>query len=413
MGYFSCRRLFFVTLLIFSLVAPAGAQTQVKKTKTVSSSSLHKSTSVQGRIAKKQKKIVKKQIRSIDAKYLALRSLPKSTSVQGKIAKKQKKIAKKQKRATEATRVSLEKLKRNLAEPHPKPQHVVATEVSSELKGKLTCRSAYIMDAKTGKVLYDRSADRPGQPASTIKILTGLIAVENLNGKEMVKTSAYAANMPASKIHLKKGVFYKAADLINAVLLASANDASVALAEKLAGSEQAFARLMTKKAQSLGAQNTICKSANGLTRPGQQTTASDLAKVFNRAMHNPDFAERMATTQVRTSDGMVLRSHNKALWTLDGAVGGKTGYTDAAGKTYVGKFQRGGQAIIVSLLGSASMWEDVATLVEHGFAKQEIAALLPENTSASVQVSQVKQENMAGKHVQYAMLTGHKKKASS
>jgi D-alanyl-D-alanine carboxypeptidase (penicillin-binding protein 5/6) len=406
MGYFSCRRLFVVILLIFLLVSPAGAQTQVKKTKAVSLHSLHKSTSVKDEITKKQKKIAKKRIQVKKTRAVSLPSLPNSTSVQGKIAKRQTK-------ATEATRVSLEKLKRTLAESYPEPQHIVATEVSSELKGKLTCRSAYIMDAKTGKVLYDRSADRPGQPASTIKILTGLIAVENLNGREMVKTSAYAANMPASKIHLKKGVFYKAADLINAVLLASANDASVALAEKLAGSEQAFARMMTKKAQSLGAQNTICKSANGLTRPGQQTTASDLAKVFNRAMHNPDFAERMATTQVRTSDGMILRSHNKALWTLDGAVGGKTGYTDAAGKTYVGKFQRGGQAIIVSLLGSASMWTDVATLVEHGFAKQEIAALLPENASDSVQVSQVKQENMAGEHVQYVMLTGHKKKARS
>ena len=364
MGYFSCRHLLSVALLVFLLAPSAGAQTHAKKAEGVSLRSSHK------------------------------------------VAPAQTKSTEKRPRCTEETRVSLEALKRKLAEPHNE-----AIEAPSELRGKLTARSAYVMDATTGRVLYSRSADRPGQPASTIKIITGLLAIENLNGKEMVCASAYAANMPASKVNLKKGAFYRATDLINAVLLASANDASVALAEKVAGSEYNFARLMTQKAEALGAQNTICKSANGLTRPGQQTTARDLATVFNRAMQNPEFAERMSTTKVRTSDGMLLRSHNKALWTVDGAVGGKTGYTDAAGKTYVGKFQRGGQVIIVSLLGSASMWTDIATLVEHGFAKQQMAEQLPADGSTRVRVSQLNEQGMAQEHTDYAMLTEQKKKA--
>ena len=348
MGSSFYRRLLSVALLVFLFASPAGAQNHVKNGKVVSLRSLHK------------------------------------------FAPDQRNITVKQERCPEVVKlVAPEELKRKVAEPH-----IVATEAPSELQGKLTCRSAYIMDAKTGRVLYDRSADRPGQPASTIKIITGLIAVESFNGNEMVRASAYAANMPASKVYLKQGESYQANDLINAVLLASANDASVALAEKVAGSEEAFARLMTKKAEALGAQNTICKSANGLTREGQQTTARDLATVFNRAMHNPEFAERMSTTQVHTSDGKVLRSHNKALWTLDGAVGGKTGYTVAAGKTYVGKFQRNGQAIIVALLGSASMWDDVATLVEHGFTKQEMASRLPAEASGGVRISAVNQKSM-------------------
>jgi len=365
MGSFSYRRFLSVSLLFFLLASPATAQNYVKNPKVVSLNSLHKFAPEQGNAAGRQERRAE---------------IP----------------------------VSSEELKRK----SPEPQHV-ASESASELQGKLTCRSAYIMDAKTGKVLYDRSADRPGQPASTIKIITGLIAVESLNGGEMVRTSAYAANMPASKIYLKKGESYKASDLINAVLLASANDASVALAEKVAGTEKAFARLMTKKAEALGAQNTICKSANGLTRPGQQTTARDLATVFNRAMRNPEFAERMSTSQVRTSDGKVLKSHNKALWTLDGAVAGKTGYTVAAGKTYVGKFQRDGQAIIVSLLGSASMWDDIATLVEHGFAKQELASRLPEDGSDAVRVSQAGRQDKTSEHGDYAMLPTdvYKKKA--
>lgn len=358
MGSFSYRRFFSVSLLFFMLASPATAQNYVKNPKVVSLNSLHKFAPEQGKATSTHER---------QAKIVTLVAPPQE-----------------QKSEWAGEERNAEK---------------------AELHGKLTCRSAYIMDAKTGKVLYDRSADRPGQPASTIKIITGLIAVESLNGGEMVRTSAYAANMPASKIYLKKGASYKASDLINAVLLASANDASVALAEKVAGTEKAFARLMTKKAEALGAQNTICKSANGLTRPGQQTTARDLATVFNRAMRNPEFAERMSTSQVRTSDGKVLKSHNKALWTLDGAVAGKTGYTAAAGKTYVGKFQRDGQAIIVSLLGSASMWDDIATLVEHGFAKQELASRLPEDGSDAVRVSQVSQQGITGEHVDYVMLS--------
>lgn len=350
--------------LVFLLASPAGAQNHVKNTKVVSLRSVHKFVPAQSSTTEKQERYME-----------AARS------------------------------VSSEELRRKVVEPQG-----AVIEAPSELQGKLTCRSAYIMDAKTGRALFDRSADRPGQPASTIKILTGLIAVESLNDQEMVSASAYAANMPASKIYLKKGASYQANDLINAVLLASANDASVALAEKLAGSEEAFARLMTKKAEALGAQNTICKSANGLTREGQQTTARDLATVFNRAMHNPEFAERMSTIQVHTSDGKVLRSHNKALWTLDGAVGGKTGYTMAAGKTYVGKFQRDGKSIIVALLGSASMWDDIATLVEHGFAKQEMASRMSEDVPGGVKVSLVNPKNMPQEHERYAMLTGQKKK---
>ena len=354
MGSFSCRYILSVTLLVFLLASPAGAQNHVKK---------H----------------VKKHVKN--AKVVSLRSSYKFAPDRGKMTAKQERCAKVVKR------VSAE-------EPRGEWAGEESNAANAELQGKLTCRSAYIMDARTGRVLYARSADRPGQPASTIKIITGLIAVESFNGNEMVRASAYAANMPASKVYLKKGVSYQANDLINAVLLASANDASVALAEKVAGSEQAFARLMTKKAEALGAQNTICKSANGLTKDGQQTTARDLATVFNRAMHNPEFAERMSTTQVHTSDGKVLRSHNKALWTLDGAVGGKTGYTVAAGKTYVGKFQRNGQAIIVALLGSASMWDDVATLVEHGFTKQEMASRQPTDAPGGVRVSAVNQKSM-------------------
>jgi D-alanyl-D-alanine carboxypeptidase (penicillin-binding protein 5/6) len=241
------------------------------------------------------------------------------------------------------------------------------------LQRKLSSRSAFVMDARTGRVIYAHQPDLPGQPASTLKIVTGLVALESLSGSEMVPASRYAANMPRSKIYLKPGASYRANDLINAVLLASANDASVALAEKIAGSEQVFARLMTKKAEALGATQTVFKNANGLTSSGQQTTARDLAVLFNNAMRNTELAKRLSMGAVRTSDGKTLRSHNRALWSVEGALGGKTGYTAAARQTYVGKFRRGEQELVVALLGSETMWNDVASLVEYGFSRQQTA----------------------------------------
>ncbi len=256
---------------------------------------------------------------------------------------------------------------------------------TSRLRKKLSSRSAIVLDSQTGKVLYSHAPDRAAQPASTIKILTGLIAIRSLQDKEMVKASSRAAGMPRSKVYLKPGKSYKADDLINAVLLASANDASVALAEKVAGSEKSFAKLMTHKARSLGARNTVCKTASGLTARGQQSTARDLAKVFDRAMTNKEFAKRIGKSKVRTSYGKLLRNHNKALWRVKGALGGKTGYTRAARQTYVGKFARGNTELVVAIMGSETMWDDISRLVEYGFDKKERLASLQVTEPAGVE----------------------------
>ena len=230
------------------------------------------------------------------------------------------------------------------------------------------------MDAKSGQILYAHDPDRSGQPASTVKVLTGLLSIKALNNNERVSASKRAARMPRSKIYLKTGKTYKANDLINAVLLASANDASVALAEKVAGSEKSFAQLMTTKARQLGAESTVCKTATGLTARGQQSTVRDLAVIFNKAMENKEFARRIAKTKIRTSYGKTLRNHNKALWRIKGAVGGKTGYTRAARQTYVGKFSRENDELVVAIMGSETMWDDISRLVEYGFAKQQKVA---------------------------------------
>lgn len=247
---------------------------------------------------------------------------------------------------------------------------VVTAATTKRLDRKISSRAAIIIDAVSGETLYSRNPDSQRQPASTIKVLTGMIAMKSLTMAEPVPVSKKAARQPRSKVYLDQKKQYQANDLINAVLLASANDASVALAEKIAGNEKDFAEMMTLRAKLWGAKNTICKTATGLTAKGQQSTARDLATIFRHAMNDPDFSSRMKQLKTRTTEGKLLRSHNRALWQVEGTLGGKTGYTNAARQTYVGKFKRGKDEIIVAIMGSETMWADIKQLVTYGFQKK-------------------------------------------
>ena len=247
---------------------------------------------------------------------------------------------------------------------------VVTAATTKRLNRKISSRAAIIVDAVNGKILYSRNPDHQRQPASTIKVLTGMIALKSLTLGEKVSVSRKAAKQPRSKVYLDQKKRYKANDLINAVLLASANDASVALAEKIAGNEKDFAKMMTLRAKLWGANRTVCKTATGLTAKGQKSTARDLATIFRHAMNDPDFSTRMKRVKARTTEGKLLRNHNKALWQVKGTLGGKTGYTNAARQTYVGKFKRGKDEIIVAIMGSETMWADIKHLVKYGFQKK-------------------------------------------
>lgn len=246
----------------------------------------------------------------------------------------------------------------------------VTKATTKRLNRKISSRSAIIIDAVSGKTLYSRNPDNQRQPASTIKVLTGMIALKSLKKNDHVSVSRKAARQPRSKVYLDRKKQYKANDLINAVLLASANDASVALAEKIAGTEKSFAKMMTLRAKLWGANRTVCKTATGLTAKGQKSTARDLATIFRHAMNDPEFSRRMKRVKARTSEGKLLRNHNKALWQVKGTLGGKTGYTNAARQTYVGKFKRGKDEIIVAIMGSETMWTDIKRLVRYGFNKK-------------------------------------------
>lgn len=262
----------------------------------------------------------------------------------------------------------------SVAAASPTPQSDAVTGTLSglpDISGKISSQSFMVMDATTGATLYAKAPDTPRQPASTIKIITGLIALKTLQGNDTVRVSRNAAAMPSSKIHLEPHGEYLADDLINAVLLSSANDASVALAEKISGSEDYFANLMTLSARMWGAKNTVCRTASGLTAEGQQSTSRDLATLFRYAMLDEKFVARMGERTLATASGRPLNNHNRALWRIDGTDAGKTGYTRAARQTYVGHFTRAGQSIVVAILGSESMWSDLEKLVDYGFKVQK------------------------------------------
>lgn len=252
----------------------------------------------------------------------------------------------------------------------------------------ISSRSFMVMDARSGATILAKSPDDPRQPASTIKIVTAMIALKSLQPDETISVSRRASEMPSSKIFLDPKQNYRANDLINAVLLASANDASVAIAEKIAGTEDKFANLMTLNAKMWGAQNTVCRTASGLTSEGQHSTARDMANLFRYAMQHNEFSRRMREKTICTSYGKTLLNHNKALWRVGGAVGGKTGYTVAARQTYVGQFTRDGDSIVVAIMGSETMWADLKQLVDYGFSKkkqEQIAHLEPNSTEDNKQ----------------------------
>ena len=273
----------------------------------------------------------------------------------------------------------ISEVKRQVAAP-------VTAKTTKRLNRKISSRCAIIIDAVNGQTLYSRNPDTQRQPASTIKVITGMIALKSLSDTDKVPVSKKAAKQPRSKVYLDQKKKYKAHDLINAVLLASANDASVAIAEKIAGSEKKFAEMMTLRASLWGAKNTVCKTATGLTAKGQKSTARDLATIFRYAMRDPDFSQRMKKVKVRTTEGKLLRNHNKALWQVEGTLGGKTGYTNAARQTYVGKFKRGSDEIIVAIMGSETMWSDIKRLVEYGFQKKIAMKQQVENLGASIEL---------------------------
>jgi D-alanyl-D-alanine carboxypeptidase (penicillin-binding protein 5/6) len=248
---------------------------------------------------------------------------------------------------------------------------------------ELTARAAILVDAASGKVMYQREPDLRLPPASTTKVLTAILTLESghkLN--ELLTVSKAATRVPASKLYLRPGQQLTIEDLLYGIMLSSANDASMVLAEGLGGSVEHFAELMTRKAHEIGATNTHFTNPHGLTAPEHYSTVRDLVTIFQYAMKNPVFRTIVQTkiSSVRSSTvvrkkvvprRISVRNHNRLLWNFDGAIGGKTGYTHAAQKCFVGAVQRNGATLLIAILGSRNLWGDTRQLLEYGFDNYE------------------------------------------
>lgn len=242
----------------------------------------------------------------------------------------------------------------------------------AEIIPNVTAKAAIVMEASTGKVLYEKNGEERHYPASTTKMMTLILALENGNMDDMVTVSDNAANTEGSSMDLVAGEQVKMRDLLYGIALVSGNDATVAVAEHLSGSVDNFAKLMTQKAHAIGAVNTNFVNSSGLPDPNHYSTAHDLALIAAYGYKNPAFAEIVGCRyQAVSREGwrQELCNENKMLRTYEGGNGVKTGYTIAAGRCLVSGAKRGNVQLIAVVLNSPDMWEDSTALLDFGFSQ--------------------------------------------
>jgi D-alanyl-D-alanine carboxypeptidase (penicillin-binding protein 5/6) len=238
----------------------------------------------------------------------------------------------------------------------------------------LTAKSCVIIDMRAGTILYGKMPHLKLPPASTTKVMTVLLARERLPMKQKVTISRNAANVAPSKAGLTMGAQYSVEDLITAALVASSNDAALALAEAMAGSERQFMNLMNLKARELGMNDTFFVNSTGLTDKSrkQYTTAYDLARLMRVAVKDKHVDDILAITEasITGSDGKLipLRAHNKMLWKIPKFVKGKTGWTTASRHTFVGTNYAPNKSIAFAMLSSQKPWTDIERLASFGLA---------------------------------------------
>ena len=245
----------------------------------------------------------------------------------------------------------------------------------------LAASTGILMDFTTGKVLFTKNSSERRAPASTTKILTALVALERGDLNQVITTSQNASKAGGSSIWLAPGENHTLKELLYGILLNSGNDASVAVAEGLAGSEAKYAAWMNEKARAIGAKDTCFKNSNGLPESGHYTTAYDLALITRYALNNPVFAAIVKTKSKAIEwpgrdYNRLMVNHNKLLWRYEYADGVKTGYTKQAGRCLVASATKNGQRLIAVVLNSKLMYEDIKELFEYGFNNYQLLTVV-------------------------------------
>ena len=246
------------------------------------------------------------------------------------------------------------------------------TEYTPEGIPKTSAASVIVVDANTGKTLYEKNADQVRIPASTQKLLTALIVAERGFLDQPVTVQPVDTMAEPVKLNIKAGDTYQRIDLLRALLVKSPNDVARCLARDNAGSVEAFAQVMNRRAQELGAVHSHFVNPNGLPVPGQYSTARDLSIIARAAYANSTIRSIVCLPQLvfRYANGRTreLENTNKLLRRLPYCNGMKTGYTDAAGKCLIASGTRPGKDVIVVVLGDSSshVWRDASALLSWG-----------------------------------------------
>lgn len=245
-----------------------------------------------------------------------------------------------------------------------------------------------VADLDSGQVLAERDENVQHPPASTIKVLLALAALDELSLDSTVVADEADSHVECNCVGVKAGRTYTARQLLDGLLLVSGNDAANTLAHMLGGPEAAVAK-MDAKAASLGAVNTHASTPSGLDGPRGSgwSTAHDLAVIFRAAMANPVFAQITAEPSAvfpgsQWNDGdHPISNQDELLQRYPGAIGGKTGFTDAARKTFVGAAARGGRRLVVAMMyglvheGGPTYWDQAGSLLDWGFALNPQSAI--------------------------------------
>ena len=247
----------------------------------------------------------------------------------------------------------------------------------SGLNYNLSSDCALLINADTGKVIYSKNADVPHANASTTKIMTCILALENCKLNEKVKFSPYAASIEASKLYANAGEVFYLRDLLYSLMLPSHNDTAVAIAEHVSGSADKFVKLMNQKAAEIGCTNTHFATPNGLDAEyNHYTTASDLAKIARYALRNQTFRSLIRTgsysfSSLNTGRRFYVSTTNALLGNVAGVQGMKTGFTRKAQYCFVGLSQSSkGHTYISVVLGgptSAARWQDSRILLNYAY----------------------------------------------
>ncbi|MFZ5862688.1 MAG: D-alanyl-D-alanine carboxypeptidase family protein [Nitrospirota bacterium] len=237
---------------------------------------------------------------------------------------------------------------------------------------KVRAKGLLLMDLSQQRVLYEANAGARLAPASLTKVMTALIAFEEGDLHSTVTISRHAARATGHRLRVRAGQTFRLGDLIDAMLVTSANDACRAVAEAIAGTEDGFVERMNRYADALGLANTHFQNACGFDAPSHYSTANDLARLATTALANPAFDEAVKIHQgvLRTLDGRRIyryRTTNRLMASFDGAVGVKTGFTNRAGRCLIARAIREEGDLLLVMLNAPRRWWDATAILTRGF----------------------------------------------